>query len=149
MAELKFPLFMDMTGRKVLVVGGGKIAARRVQTLKAFGADITVVAPEVLPEINGVTICKRTFAPGDLDGAFLVLAATDDMELNHTIAAEAAARGILANNASDRRDNDFYFPAVALTEDVSVGICGTGADHRKVAKLAAKIRTFLSGEGRL
>lgn len=89
----------------------------------AFGPDLTVIAPEPDPAFLSlpVRLERRAYRPGELRGAFLVLAATDDEEVNRAIAAEARARGALANNASDCRDCDFFFPAVVLTEELTLG----------------------------
>ena len=87
-----------------------------------------------------VRLERRAYRPGELRGAFLVLAATDDEEVNRAIAAEARARGALANNASDCRDCDFFFPAVVLTEELTLGLTGTEEKHRAVKEAAARIR---------
>lgn len=151
MSDRKFPLFLDLSGRSVAVFGGGNIALRRVKTLLAFDAQITVTAPQICPELAelserfpNLTLNLRGFSSDDLSGQFMVLAATDSEALNHEITVEAKHRGILANNAACRNDNDFYFPAIAVTEELTVGICGTGRDHAAVAESAAKIRKFLS-----
>lgn len=145
METLRFPLFIDLNKKKVLVVGGGKIAARRVKTLCMYGAEVLVVAPEILEEIRQlpVAIAKRSYFSSDLNNSCLVLAATDDKILNCRITQEARQQGILSNNASDQNDCDFYFPAVALTQALSVGICGTGSDHHAVAEAAAAIRKLM------
>ena len=106
MVERRFPLFVNLAGRKVLLFGGGPVALRRARTLVAFGPDLTVIAPEPDPAFLSlpVRLERRAYRPGELRGAFLVLAATDDEEVNRAIAAEARARGALANNASDCRD---------------------------------------------
>lgn len=142
MDERKFPLFVDLTGRPVAVFGGGAVAVRRVRTLLAFGADLTVVAPEPDPALSelGVRLERRAYRPGELGAAALVLAATDDPAVNRAITREAREKGIPANNASDHTDSDFFFPAVILTEELTVGITGTGANHRAVRRAAETIR---------
>lgn len=142
MAERKFPLFVSLTGRKVLLFGGGPVALRRAKTLLAFGPELTVIAPDLDPAFSGlpVRLERRTYRPGELEGAFLVLAATGDEDVNRAIAAEARAKGALANNASDCRDCDFFFPAVILTEELTLGLTGTGENHRAVKEAAAQIR---------
>ena len=142
MVERRFPLFVNLAGRKVLLFGGGPVALRRARTLVAFGPDLTVIAPEPDPAFLSlpVRLERRAYRPGELRGAFLVLAATDDEEVNRAIAAEARARGALANNASDCRACDFFFPAVVLTEELTLGLTGTGENHRAVKEAAARIR---------
>ena len=142
----KFPLFIDLSGRKILVVGGGNIALRRINTLMMYGADITVIAEqacggiEVLAAEEKITLNLRGFNFEDLKDKFMVIAATDDLELNRQITCAARKNGSIANNASDRSDCDFYFPAVIVNEKLSIGICGTGDDHRAVSQAAAEIR---------
>lgn len=145
METLKFPLFIDLNGKRVLIVGGGKIASRRAKTLCMYGANILVVAPEITNEICQLPVAtrKRGYLSDDFRNSILVLAATDDHALNRQIAQEARSLGILVNNASDQNDCDFYFPAVALTDDLSIGICGTGKDHHAVAEAAAYIRKLM------
>ena len=93
MVERRFPLFVNLAGRKVLLFGGGPVALRRARTLVAFGPDLTVIAPEPDPAFS---LCRSGWSGGPTgrgaEGAFLVLAATDDEEVNRAIAAEARAR---------------------------------------------------------
>lgn len=154
MSDLKFPLFIDLSGRKTAIFGGGSVALRRAATLLSFGAVVTVTAPQICAGLSALAdtypeqlhLQQRCFAPGDITDEFMVLAATDDPALNREITALGRRAGALANNASDRADTDFYFPAVAATDGLSVGICGTGEDHSAVAAAAAKIRRLLSEE---
>jgi len=83
-----FPMFVDLTGKRVLVVGAGRIAARRAGTLVQFCNHVTVVAPSIHPDIEGmdVTLCRRRYDPADLDGMDLAVIATDDAKLNAEIA---------------------------------------------------------------
>ena len=100
MADLKFPLFLDLTGKTAVMVGGGRIALRRTRTLAAFDVRIRVIAPESCEEIRvlsreGKVECiPRAYEPEDLSGAFLVLAATDDPDLNRSIVRQAKERKI-------------------------------------------------------
>ena len=83
-----FPIFINLEGRRVLIVGGGHVALRKAERLSPYGADIFAVAPEFIPGfagIPGVTLLERRFEPGDIDGAALVIAATDDPELNAAV----------------------------------------------------------------
>ena len=135
-----FPMFVDLTGKRVLVVGAGRIAARRAGTLTRFCDHVTVVAPSVHPDIEGmdVTLCRRCYESADLDGIDLVVAATDDPALNAEIARACRDRGIPVNVASDQRRCDFYFPGVAIQGDVVAGVTASGADHR-LARCATEI----------
>lgn len=147
-----FPLFVDCTGKRALVVGGGKIAARRLLSLAKFTFEITVVAPEVRDEIRLLAdagridcLCRR-FEDADLDGAFLVVAATDDRAVNHRIAALARHRGVWASIADCRGEGSFFFPAIAEGGRVTAGVCGDGTSHHDVSAAAKKIREVLQDE---
>ena len=152
-----FPMFIDIEGKHILVVGAGKIALRRGQTLLQFRARIKVIAKEIpkeqkeafhlLVSEGKIVLEEKAFEESDLTEAFfLVLAATNVKKLNHEICMLCRKRKILANTATDRTDCDFYFPAVAVQEELVVGITGDGSDHRKVAETAARIRKVLEME---
>lgn len=152
-----FPMFIDIEGKHILVVGAGKIALRRVQSLLQFRARIKVIAKEIpkeqkeafhlLVSEGKIVLEEKAFEESDLTEAFfLVLAATNVKKLNHEICMLCRKRKILANTATDRTDCDFYFPAVAVQEELVVGITGDGSDHRKVAETAARIRKVLEME---
>ena len=140
-----FPMFVDLSKRRALVVGAGRIAARRVGTLAQFCDDITVVAPEIAPEIagTGATLLNRRFDPADLDGMDLVIAATDDAALNADIARACKARGVPVNVASDQALCDFFFPGVAVRGCVAAGVTASGADHRLARRAAEAVRSAL------
>lgn len=146
----KFPIFLELAGRQVLIFGGGAVACRRAASLMPFGPELQVIAPVVTPELEalGVPISRRNYVPGEMSRPFLVLAATDNPAVNAAITAEARAKGALANNASNHEDCDFYFPALAMTPELTVGITGTGANHSRVKTAAEEIRALLSGRPR-
>ncbi|MBP1736175.1 MAG: glutamyl-tRNA reductase [Oscillospiraceae bacterium] len=145
-----FPLFIDSTGKTVLVVGGGAIAARRVASLSRFSFDIHVVAPEAKEEIlrlaerGRVLFEQRPFEEADLEDAFMAVAATDSREVNHRVAVLARHKGIYASIADRRDECSFYFPAIAENDKVTAGICGDGVAHQNVAAAAKKIREVLN-----
>lgn len=130
-----FPFFIDLSGRKCLIVGGGKVAARKLKKLSGFGADITLVAPEICEEVHteGAELIRRGFRDTDLDGAFLVIAATNDRQLNHRIYTLCTERGILVNTVDDIENCGFIFPALVHREDITVGI-STGGKCPAMAK---------------
>ena len=144
-----FPLFVSSKGKKALVAGGGKIASRRAQTLTRFEFDVTVVAPEVLPEIEHLhskgrlTLIRRGFADEDLDGCFLAVAATDDRGVNRRIGELAAERGIFASVADSRDECGFLFPAIAVGGDIVAGLTSGGKSHHSVVQAAKRVREIL------
>lgn len=138
-----FPMFVNLNDKRALVVGGGRIAGRRVRTLQMFCDDITVVAPEISPGIAGVKLVRRAFVPGDLDGVDIALACTDDAALNAEIVRMCRSRGIPVNAASDRALCDFYFPGVAVGGGVTVGITASGEDHALAKRATLHLRRAL------
>ncbi len=125
-----FPMFVDMTERECLIVGGGNVAYRKVMVMLDFGAKVTVVAEDICDELrkliagdranNGwfssdaadrITIIKRKFEQKDCDGMEMVIAATDDNALNHEIAEYCKAKGIMVNAVDQKADCSFIFPS--------------------------------------
>ncbi len=135
-----------LTGRKVVVVGGGHVAQRRVPTLLAAGGVVSVVSPEVTPAIEGLggelTLVLRDFAESDLDGAWYVVAATDDPEVNARVAAAAEHRHTFCVRADDARGGSAWTPAVGHHGSLTVGVLGN-REPRKSASLRDDIITAL------
>lgn len=140
-----FPMFIDLTDKKILVAGGGTIALRRVRTLLKFGADIHVIALELCEELTQleeegkIKAEHREYRTGDIRGAQIVLAATDDHEVNRKIWEECRAADIIVNVADDKELCDFYFPSVVMTDDTVIGLNCGGMDHAKVKETRIKI----------
>ena len=140
-----FPMFIDLTDRKIFVAGGGRIARRRIEALVKFGADIHVAAPRVCPEIallageGKIKTVLREYRPSDLDGMDFAIAATDDREVNRAVYEEYRKRGIPVNVADDKTLCDFYFPALVLTDDVVIGIGSGGESPGRVKEVRQRI----------
>ena len=140
-----FPMFCDLTGKKILVVGAGKIAARRIRILSQFDCQLTVVAPEVLEPVyrleeeGSLTIKRKAYERSDLVGADLVLAATGDRSLNQSIGRQCKEEGITVNVADRKEECDFYFPGVIRHGDLTIGFTAGGKDHA----LAKKARVLI------
>ena len=125
-----FPFFVDLEGRRGLIVGGGAVALRKVQKLLPYGPRLTVVAPELGPELQkleNVECRQRPFEQTDLDGCDFAVAATDDRALNHRIAELCGQRRIPVNVADSREDSTFLFPALLRRGELSVGVSASGA----------------------
>lgn len=149
MNNRRFPLYIDLGGKRVVLCGGGNIAARRAKTLSQFGPELTVIAPEIHPEIRalpGVRCIEAPCDPEHLPPADFVLAATSDPAVNAAVVAACRRKGIPVNNASDQTQCDFHFPAVAIRGDVVVGVNAGGTDHSLVRRIAAAIRQLLERE---
>ncbi|MDO4301187.1 MAG: precorrin-6A reductase [Clostridia bacterium] len=149
--NLKFPLFIDISGKNVLVVGGGKIAVRRINTLLRFGANIKVIAPEFdITKVDGsVEYIKKEFESEDIEdikNIFMVIGATNDREVNHSIYKLCSIKNIPVSIADCREECSFYFPAVCINNNLSIGIVSDGNNHKLVKNTAHKIRRMLDNE---
>lgn len=149
--ERFFPLFVDLSEKKILVVGAGKIAARRISSLLPFAGTIRVIAPEIAAEIREMAeqseavlvIEQRTFDASDLDGTDMVLAITDDKELNTQIGTLCRERCIPVNVSHEKELCDFYFPGVVSKDDVVIGVTASGKDHSLARKVTEQIRAMM------
>lgn len=143
-----FPFFIDLDQKPGLVVGGGPVAARKIRTLLPYGPRLTVCAPSVLPELEplpGLTVRKEPFSPKLLEGAFFVIAATDDRELNGRIAGLCRARNIPVNVADPGTESTFFFPSVVQRGPMTIGISTGGTSPTAAHVLKEQIEELLPG----
>ena len=138
-----FPLFIDRAGRKAVIIGGGTVGLRRAEALVRFGAEVTVISPHLSKELPGIRHIPRAYRPGDLAGAFLAAAATDDPAVNAAAGREARQAGILFNRSDCRTECDFFFPALCEGGGLTAGVVGDGSDHHRTAAAAKRIREKL------
>lgn len=126
MREL-LPIFVTLAGRRVLLVGGGTVAAAKLRQLQAVGADVVVVAPTVHEEIvrSGVTVLRRPFEPADLEGVWFVVAAATP-EVNRAVAVAAEARRLFVNAVDDPPNASAFLSGVVRRADVTVAISTSG-----------------------
>jgi uroporphyrin-III C-methyltransferase/precorrin-2 dehydrogenase/sirohydrochlorin ferrochelatase len=142
-----YPVSLVLRGRRSVVVGGGCVAEHKVQGLLEAGARVTVVSPEVtrlledLAAQGAVEHHRRPYRPGDLAGAFLAVAATDDRAVNGAIWAEAEARGVLLNAVDDLDHCHFIAPAIHRAGDITVAVSTAG----KSPALAVRLRQRIAG----
>ena len=140
-----YPIVLNIQGRKCLVVGGGKVALRKVKALLEHGADVEVVSPFFCPELNqlatdgAIRAIQRDYKPEDLEDAFIAIAATDDAKTNERVAAEARRRGVLTNVVDDLKNSDFIVPSYLKRGDVIIAVSTSG----RSPALARKIRSEL------
>ena len=131
-----YPVGLLLAGRRVVVVGGGHVAQRRVPHLIAAGADVHVVSPEVTPAIEGIvgageaTWHERGFLPSDLDDTWYVIAATDDLAVNEEVSAAAEVRRIFCVRADDATRASAWTPAVGRHAGVTVAVLGQREPQR-------------------
>lgn len=141
-----YPAGLRLAGRRVVVVGGGHVAQRRVPALLAVGAEVTVVSPVVTPAIEGlgeeITLVVRGYRSGDLDGAWYVIAATDDREVNELVSAEAEAQHTFCVRSDDATRATAWTPAVGRHDIVTVAVLDNfvgGRDPRRSAYVRDEI----------
>ncbi|MBI4231571.1 MAG: bifunctional precorrin-2 dehydrogenase/sirohydrochlorin ferrochelatase [Planctomycetes bacterium] len=138
-----YPAFLLLTGREAVVVGGGAVAQRKARALLRCGARVTVIAPIVaaaLARRRGVSVRRRAYRTGDLKGAALAFAATDDRAVNARVARDARRSRIPVNVADDPRACDFHVPAVARRGPLTIAVGTSGASPA----LAAAVRDRLA-----
>ncbi|NJP33118.1 uroporphyrinogen-III C-methyltransferase [Micromonospora thermarum] len=148
MSPNPYPLGLRLAGRRVVVVGGGAVATRRVPALLDAGADVFLVAPELTPALRAhvdaarLHWARRRFAPDDLDGAWLVQVAVDDPIAAASVSAAAAERRIFCVRADDRAAATAWTPAVTRHGPVTVAVLG-GGDPRRAMTVRDAIRDLL------
>jgi len=148
-----YPLSLRLEGRRVLVAGGGSVALRRVAGLRAAGAEIVVVSPRLTPALDDlaarglITAHRRGYQPGDLDGAWLALACTDQPRVNEAIAADAERQRIWCARADDAAASAAWVPAVGRAGAVTVAV-NAGRNPRRAAELRDRLVDTVAGRGR-
>jgi len=146
------PIFVRLDNRPVVVVGAGCVALAKVESLLRTGAAITVVAPEAVGQLrelaeNGALAWRqRLFAPADLVGAFLVIAATNNPAVNREIHQAAAQRNILCNAVDDPPNCDFYFGSVVARGDLQIAISTAGESPALAQRLRREIEEQLPAD---
>ncbi len=146
-----YPVGLRLLDRHVVVVGGGQVAHRRVAGLLEARARVTVVSPEVTPALEAlvgpgeVTWVRRRYEPGDLDGAWYAVAATDDPAVNAAVAEEAERSRVFCARADDRSASSVWTPAVGRQGDLVVGVHGGGDPQRAVGVRDAVVRGLTDG----
>lgn len=141
-----FPFFVDLRGKKGLIVGGGNVALRKAEKLAPYGARLTVAAPAICAALRALpqlTLLERPFEERMLESCFFVIAATDDREENRRIASLCAERGIPVNAVDDREACSFLFPALVQRGELSVGISTGGASPTAAKALKSEIEALL------
>jgi precorrin-2 dehydrogenase/sirohydrochlorin ferrochelatase len=148
-----YPINMiGLEQRRSVVVGGGNVAARKVAGLIEAGAHVTVISPALAPELETlaeagrIIFIDRPYRRGDLAGAFLVIAATDDPAANQAVWREAEQRGCLVNVVDDPAHSNFILPAVVRRGDVSVAVSTGGASPALARRLRERLETLVGPE---
>ena len=144
MTATLFPAFLKLTGRRVVVVGAGPVGASKIDSLLAAGADVTVVAPEVVPAVETapVRIERRRFEPDDLDGAWFVVAAAPP-DVNRAVRAAADARQLFVNAVDDPPNATAYLGGIVRKHGVTLAISTDGRAPALAGLLREGLETLL------
>jgi precorrin-2 dehydrogenase/sirohydrochlorin ferrochelatase len=140
-----YPVFLDISGKRCVVVGGGQVAWRKVTSLLENNAAVEVVSPVLCPEIQKladsgkIVLKQKAYQTGDLKGAVLAIAATDDSDTNTRVSSEGRANSILVNVVDDAAKSDFILPSCLQRGDLTIAVSTSG----RSPALARKIRTLL------
>lgn len=141
----RFPLFVDLSDARVVVIGGGNVAARRIAVLTQFCENVTVVSPQLCASLqtSGVAVIRRAYRHGDCAGASMVVAATDSRAVNHAVFQEASKRGIPINVCDAPEECSFFFPAIIRAHPLIIGMVSDGEHHTLVKETARSLRAHL------
>ena len=143
-----YPVYIQLRDQPCVVIGGGKIAEGKVEGLLAVKAKVTVIAPNLTPHLHDlaeekqITYLARTYRRGDLTGAFMVICATDQAEMNHQVWQEASANQQLVNVVDDTPRCNFIAPSILRKGDLTIAISTSG----KAPALAVRLRERLQHE---
>lgn len=143
-----YPVYIQLREQPCVVIGGGKIAEGKVEGLLAAQANVTVISPDLTPRLRElvsereITYIPRTYQPGDLTGAFMVICATDQHEINHQVWQEAAANRQLVNVVDDTPRCNFIAPSILRQGDLTIAISTSG----KAPALAVRLKERLQRE---
>ncbi len=167
-----YPVVLDLSGRRCLVVGGGMVGERKVEGLLAAGGTVTVISPELTPplraleEAGRITGVAREYRTGDVDGYDLCMIATDDGAANAEVARDCRKQRVLVNAADDPPHCDFILPSILRRGDLQIAVSTGGRspalsrkvreeleplfgeEYAELAALSGEVRDALKGEGR-
>lgn len=145
-----FPMFVDLSDKNVVIVGGGNIATRRVKTMLQFTHNVKVIAPKMTEELmeygrtSYAEVIVRPVKRSDFASAYMVIAATNDRKLNEEIYRVCKEEGIYVNIADDSEKCDFQFPGIFKQEELVVGLMTNGMDAKDARKVHVAIGEALA-----
>ena len=143
-----YPIFLDLSGRRCVVVGGGEVASRKARKLLQARARVVVISPEIKPELESVAVevHRRLYEEGDLKGAYLAFAATDSREANSAVAREAEERGIPVNVADEPSEGDFALPSTLRRGRLQVAVSTGGASPTLARNIRDQLEDVFGSE---
>ena len=144
-----YPIHLDVTGKKCVIIGGGKVAYRKACSLKESGADVVVVSPEVCSEMvneEGLVLIKKEYEEYFLDGALLVIAATDNEAINKKVTLDAEKRGIIVNVVDRPEHCSFIVPSTINRGDLCISISTGGASPAVAKRIREELEAVFGKE---
>ena len=147
-----YPIFIDVEDHEVVIIGGGEVCARKAETMMRYGARVTIVSPKFTPEIEGwakdgkLTLRRKRYEPGDLDGANIVIASTDDTAVNEQIAADCRRRRIPVNVVDVTPLCEFIVPAIIDKGSVTLAVSTGGKSPALARTLKEDLQRLIGPE---
>ncbi len=144
-----YPVLLKIQDRNTVVIGGGKVAFRKVKELLQAGARVTCISPEFDSSFGSIgfdaslVLVRRPYTEGDIDNSFLAISATDDSSVNLKVQEEAERKGILFNAADGNESGDFIVPSCTRHEDLVIAVSTSGASPAYAARIRRKIEEML------
>ena len=146
---MHYPIFLNLAGQRVVVIGAGRVATRKTRSLLAAGASIAVVSPAATAAVRRLAAARRIrwirrrYRSGDLRGARLAVAATNDEKVNRQVCADARRRNLLVNCAAPPAAGDFHVPSLVRRGGVTVAISTGGASPALAKQIRRDLEQFL------
>jgi siroheme synthase-like protein len=143
-----YPIFLNLDGKRCVVVGGGAVANRKARKLLQARAEVVAISPEVKPELESVAteVRRRPYREGDLEGASLVFAATNRREVNAAVTREARGRGIPVNVADEPSEGDFALPSVLRRGQLQLAVSTGGASPTLARRVRYELESAFGSE---
>jgi precorrin-2 dehydrogenase / sirohydrochlorin ferrochelatase len=147
-----YPVYLDLRGKPVIIIGGGEVAERKAESLLDTGASIIVISPDLSPNLAALVdqkrleVRQRRYVHGDCAGAVLVFSATDDPEVSRDVYREASALGIFVNTADQRSLCSFIMPAVVRRGKIGIAISTSGTSPALASRLRDQISKIVGPE---
>ncbi|OHB86083.1 MAG: siroheme synthase [Planctomycetes bacterium RIFCSPHIGHO2_02_FULL_40_12] len=144
-----YPIYLDVKGKRCVIVGGGKVAYRKVCSLKESGADVIVVSPDICSEmadVEGITLIKTKYEEKFLRGALLVIAATDNEAVNEKVALDAGKRNLIVNVVDHPELCSFIVPSTINRGDLCISISTGGASPAVAKSIREKLEDVFGSE---
>ncbi len=147
-----YPAFLNIHGKRCVVIGGGVVALRKVKMLLDFGGNVTVVSPTLTPELErlaeagAVSLVHRDFKPGDLKDTIVAIAATDVRETNQRVAEEAREQGALVNVVDDSGQSDFIIPSYFRRGGLTIAVSTAGMSPAMARKVRTRLEPIIGEE---